>query len=172
MHTFTDAELVDRAANGSAESLGYLFDRHAGRMKAIAMRIVRAPEDADDVVQEAFVQAWRQAGRFDPARGTVLAWLSIITRSRALDRWRRLTSRRESSVTDAPEIPSAAAPLPAVAWAARGALGELPASQREPLELAYWEGLSQSEIARRLKVPLGTVKTRTRAGLRRLREIL
>ena len=107
-----------------------------------------------------------------PARGTVLAWLSIITRSRALDRWRRLTSRRESSATDAPELPSATLAQPAVAWAARGALAELPTGQREALELAYWEGLSQSEIARRLNVPLGTIKTRTRAGLRRLREIL
>jgi RNA polymerase sigma-70 factor (ECF subfamily) len=173
MSALTDLELVAQAAAGNAEGLGELFDRHAGRMKSLALRIVRSPEEAEDVVQEVFVQAWRQAGRFDVARGNVLAWLSIMARSRSLDRWRRRTTRRETSVTDAHEIE---APSPAVgdplAWAARSALSDLPADQRGPLELAYWEGLSQSEIAERLGLPLGTIKTRMRNGLRRRREAL
>ncbi len=169
----TDAELVAGVAAGNAECLGELFDRHAGRMKSLALRIVRNPGEAEDVVQEVFVQAWQQAGRFDATRGNALAWLSIITRSRALDRWRRRTTRRETAVTDARELeaPRSAVGDPS-AWAARNALSDLPADQRGPLELAYWEGLSQSEIAERLGLPLGTIKTRMRIGLKRLREAL
>lgn len=173
MSGVSDTELVARAARGDGESLGLLYDRHAGRMRAIALRIVRAPEDAEDVVQETFVQAWRQADRFDEGRGSVGAWLSIITRSRALDRWRRRAARREASVPEGAEV---AAPGGsgggALHWATRGALSELPERERELLELAYWEGLSQAEIAERLALPLGTVKTRMRTGLKRLRERL
>lgn len=173
MNALTDAELVARAAAGDAEGLGELFDRHAGRMKSLALRIVRNPEDAEDVVQEVFVQAWRQAERFDARRGNVVAWLSIMTRSRALDRWRRLATRRETAVTEAYplEAPPSAGDAP-TSWAARTALLDLPEDQRGPLELAYWEGLSQSEIAERLGVPLGTIKTRMRLGLKRLRDVL
>ena len=173
MKMLSDAELVVRAAAGNAECLGELFDRHAGRVKSLALRIVRNPEEAEDVVQEVFVQAWRQAGRFDATRGNVLAWLSIMARSRSLDRWRRLATRRETAVGEAHQLeaPRPAGDTPS-AWAARSALSDLPADQRGPLELAYWEGLSQSEIAERLGLPLGTIKTRMRIGLRRLREAL
>ena len=173
MKTLTDAELVARAAAGDAACLGELFDRHAGRMKSLAIRIVRNPEEAEDVVQEVFIQAWQQAARFDAKRGNVLAWLSIMTRSRSLDRWRRRSTRRETAVADAHELeaPRSTDDAPS-AWAANSALAELPADQRVPLELAYWEGLSQSEIAERLGVPLGTIKTRMRIGLMRLREAL
>ncbi len=173
MNPRTDAELVAGAAGGDSACLAELFDRHAGRMKSLALRIVRSSEEAEDVVQEIFMQAWRQAGRFDPRRGSVLAWLSIMARSRALDLWRRRSTRRESAVTEAHELaaPGGGAADPS-AWAAKTALSNLPADQREPLELAYWEGLSQSEIAERLGMPLGTIKTRMRTGLKRLREIL
>ena len=173
MPPLTDAELVGRAAAGRAEALGELFDRHAGRMKSLAQRIVRNSEDADDVVQEVFVQAWTQAARFDSARGNAIAWLSMMTRSRALDRWRRRTSRRETAVADSFELKAPnTGPADPSAWAARSALSKLPADHREPLELAYWEGLSQSEIAERLNIPLGTIKTRMRTGLRQLRQSL
>ena len=173
MSTLSDAELVARAAAGSAEELGELFDRHAGRVKSLALRIVRSPEEAEDVVQEVFVQAWQQAGRFDADRGNVVAWLSMMARSRSLDRWRRRTTRRETGVTDAHELeaPRTAAEDPGT-WAVRSALSDLPTDQRGPLELAYWEGLSQSEISERLGLPLGTIKTRMRNGLKRLREAL
>lgn len=173
METVSDADLVARAVAGHADSIGELFDRHAGRMKSLALRILRAGEEADDVVQEVFVQAWQQAGRFDAQRGNVLAWLSIMTRSRALDRWRRRSTRRESGVSEAHEL-EAPGPAENVAegWAARTALADLPQDQRLPLELAYWEGLSQTEIAARLGLPLGTVKTRMRMGLKTLRERL
>lgn len=173
METASDAELVARAAAGQADSMGELFDRHAGRMKSLALRILRLGDEAEDVVQEVFVQAWQQAHRFDAQRGNVLAWLSIMTRSRSLDRWRRRATRRESAVSEAHELE---APRPAdnmaEGWAARTALGDLPEEQRQLLELAYWEGLSQSEIATRLGLPLGTVKTRMRIGLKTLREKL
>ena len=172
MKNLSDADLVRGAAAGNAECIGELFDRHAGRMKSLALRIVRAPEEAEDVVQEVFVQAFRQAERFDPRRGTVLAWLSIMVRSRSLDRWRRRTTRRETAITEAQALAGKAPPDEVSAWAARGALKDLPEDQREPLELAYWEGLSQTEIAERLKQPLGTIKTRMRSGLKKLRAAL
>ena len=160
------------AAAGDAASLGELSDRHAGRMKSLALRIVRAPEEAEDVVQETFVQAWRQADRFDARRGTVLAWLSIMVRSRSLDRWRRKTTRRETAIAEAHELEARTATNDMSTWAAKGALSDLPKDQRELLELAYWQGLSQTEIAERLSLPLGTVKTRMRTGLKKLREML
>jgi len=172
MSSPSDADLVKAAAAGDTASLGVLFDRHAGRMKSLALRIVRAPEEAEDVVQEIFVQAWRQADRFDARRGTVLAWLSIMVRSRSLDRWRRKTTRRETAIADAHELESRTATDEMSAWATKGALSELPQDQRELLELAYWQGLSQTEIAERLNLPLGTVKTRMRTGLKKLREVL
>jgi len=173
MKSLSDAELVAGAAAGDAECLGELFDRHARRMKSLALRIVRTPEDAEEVVQEIFVQAWMHASRFDASRGNVLAWLSIMTRSRSLDRWRRKTTRRETSVSEAQELgASDSAPADPSEWAARTALSDLPPDQREPLELAYWEGMSQSEIAERLNLPLGTVKTRMRTGLKRLPKAL
>lgn len=168
----SDADLVKAAAAGDAASLGELFDRHAGRMKSLALRIVRAREEAEDVVQEIFVQAWRQADRFDPRRGTVLAWLSIMVRSRSLDRWRRKTTRRETAIAEAQELEATSASDDMSTWATTSALADLPGEQRELLELAYWEGLSQTEIADRLNLPLGTVKTRMRTGLKKLRKAL
>jgi RNA polymerase sigma-70 factor (ECF subfamily) len=172
MSSPSDADLVKAAAAGDSASLGELFDRHAGRMKSLALRIVRAPEEAEDVVQEIFVQAWRQADRFDARRGTVLAWLSIMVRSRSLDRWRRKTTRRETAISEAHELEARTATDDMSTWAAKGALSDLPQDQRELLELAYWQGLSQAEIALRLKLPLGTVKTRMRTGLKTLRSML
>jgi RNA polymerase sigma-70 factor (ECF subfamily) len=162
--------LLRRLAGGDAEALGEFYDLYAGLANGLALRILRRATDAEDVVQEVFVQVWRQASRYDPERGSPQAWLSIMTRTRALDRLRRLVSRREDPGEAAPVAQDV--PRTDEALAVKGALGTLTDDQREALELAYYEGLTQSEIAERLREPLGTVKTRIRSALIRLRETL
>jgi RNA polymerase sigma-70 factor (ECF subfamily) len=166
-----DAALVQRLAKGDRSAFDALFARYAGLVKAIALRIVRSDAESDDVVQEVFVQAFRQAQRFNAERGNLAAWITMMARTRALDRLRRVVARREDAEENRPE-PSLAPPRVAEGLLVRSALDDLPIAQRVPLELAYWEGLSQTEIADRLGEPLGTIKTRMRAGLARLREAL
>jgi RNA polymerase sigma-70 factor (ECF subfamily) len=162
--------LLRRLAEGEHEALGEVYDLYAGLVNALALRILRDTADAEDVVQEVFVQVWRQASRFDPSRGTPEAWLCTMARTRALDRLRRRASRREEPEDAAPATTTA--PGSAEAIAVRKALGGLSEDQRRALELAYYEGLTQSEIAERLGEPLGTVKTRIRTAMIRLREAL
>jgi RNA polymerase sigma-70 factor (ECF subfamily) len=162
--------IVRRLAAGDHSALGEFYDLFSGLVNALALRILRDGSEAEDVVQEVFLQAWRQASRFDAARGTPEAWLCMMARSRALDRLRRRVSRRED--------PSEAAPAPTdvprneEALAVRKAIGTLSDGQRRALELAYYEGLTQTEIAERLGEPLGTIKTRIRTAMFRLREVL
>ncbi len=167
-------ELLRRIGAGDSQALAEFYDLHAGLVNGLALRIVRERGDAEDVVQEVFVQAWRQAARFDAARGTPEAWLCTIARSRALDKLRRRAARREDARDEAPEAPSretarTATPQTELSLAVRQALRGLSDDQRAALELAYYEGLSQSEIALRLGEPLGTVKTRIRTAMLRLR---
>jgi RNA polymerase sigma-70 factor (ECF subfamily) len=162
--------LLRRLASGDQQALGEFYDLYAGLVNGLALRILRDASDAEDVVQEVFVQVWRQASRFDPSRGTPEAWLCTMARTRALDRLRRRASRREEPEEAAPA--STTTPGSAEAIAVRKALGGLSAEQRRALELAYYEGLTQSEIAERLGEPLGTVKTRIRTAMIRLREVL
>ena len=130
------------------------------------------------MLQEVFAQAWRQASRYDTSRGTVIGWLVTLTRSRALDRLRRGRVRPQATDDEqaAQELADASPAIDLTlvseqqAAAVRAALEALPDSQRAPLELAYYEGLSQSEIAERLQTPLGTIKTRMRQALMRLRD--
>jgi RNA polymerase sigma-70 factor, ECF subfamily len=162
--------LLRRLASGDQKALGEFYDLYAGLANGLALRILRDSSDAEDVVQEAFVQVWRQASRYDPGRGSPQAWLCTIARTRALDRLRRRASRREDISDEPPAVSET--PQTEEAIAVRDALGTLSSDQRRALELAYYEGLTQSEIALRLGEPLGTIKTRIRTAMIRLRETL
>ncbi len=178
-----DRSLIERIASGDERALGDLYDRHGRMTYALAFAIVRERADAEEVVVDAFGQAWRTAPQFDPARGTVAAWLATITRTRALDLL-RARGRRARAVERAArgDVDGLAVPLGGVAVApdremeqreasglVRRSLAELPEAQRRVIELAYFGGLTQNEIATELQEPLGTVKTRMRAGMEKLR---
>lgn len=163
-------DLLRRIEAGDRAALADLYDQHAPLVNSLCLRILRDRAEAEEVLQEVFLQAWRQAGRYDPARGSVTSWLAVIARSRALDRLRRRAARREAPEAAIPV--EVEVPRTAEAIAVRDALQALPPSQRRALELAYYEGLTQVEIAERTGEPLGTVKTRMRTALLRLREAL
>jgi RNA polymerase sigma-70 factor (ECF subfamily) len=174
-----DRDLMLRVESREADALGELYDRHGGRLLGLAQRVLGRSGEAEEVVQEVFLFAWRSASSFDPSRGTVLTWLLIATRSRAIDRLRarRPSSRPETrSLEELGEGPASADDVEANSasrqWESlcRAAIGQLPEEQRRALELAYFEGLTQEEIAARTATPLGTVKTRVRLGLMKLRE--
>ena len=174
-----DPRLVGRLASGDLDAAGELYERHAGKVLALARRILRDDGDAEDVVQEVFSQAWRTATRYEAGRGTVAGWLLMITRTRAIDRLRARQSRPDTTggvLLDRMPGPNSAptdALIASEQYARiRQGLGELPVEQRTALELAYFEGLSQSEIAERLVAPLGTIKTRIRTALTTLRRSL
>jgi RNA polymerase sigma-70 factor (ECF subfamily) len=175
--TAADREALARLARKDEGALAELYDRHARLVYSLALRIVRDPADAEDVVQEVFSQIWRQAARYDQARSNVAAWVVVLTRSRAIDRLRRRQARPDAPTIDpdpidpVDEAPPADDRLVASARAAavRSALDDLPVLQRVAIELAFYEGLTHVEIAERLEQPLGTVKTRIRQGLRALR---
>jgi RNA polymerase sigma-70 factor (ECF subfamily) len=165
--------LLRRLAAGEQAALGEFYDLFAGLVNAVALRVLRDVAEAEDVVQEVFVQIWRQAARYDPGRGSPEAWVSTLARTRSIDRLRaRVARTRPSAQGNSDLAASTNPPNAAETLAVRTALGELPAEQRRVLELAYFEGLSQTEIARRLDQPLGTIKTRTRAAMLRLRAAL
>jgi RNA polymerase sigma-70 factor, ECF subfamily len=180
-----DAQLVHHLANGNDKGLEALYDRYGGLLYSMAFAIVRDEADAEEIVIAAFLQAWRSAARFDPARGSVASWLSVIVRSRALDVVRSRT-RRDRVMTTAAQDAGGDVPGMGRGWDAPGesvdqaerrqyvsaALRELPEAQQKVIELAFYEGRSQSEIATILGEPLGTIKTRARAGMRKLRESL
>ncbi len=179
----TDRALVERMAGGNERALGELYDRHGGMAYSLALAIVGERADAEEVVADSFGQAWRTAERFDPARGSVTAWLATITRTRALDlvraRGRRARALTRAAVGNseglaAPIAPAGEAPDRGVERQearrmVERSLAELSESQRRIIELAYFGGLTQTEIAAELREPLGTVKTRMRAGLEKLR---
>jgi len=162
--------LIRRLASGDQGALAEFYDLYGGLVNALALRILRDSADAGDVVQEVFLQAWRQAPRFDAGRGSAEAWLCTITRSRALDRLRRRSSRREDPSETLPA--PTALPRNEESLAVRKAVAALSVDQRRAVELAYYEGLTQKEIAAHLGEPLGTIKTRIRTAIRRLRDVL
>jgi RNA polymerase sigma-70 factor (ECF subfamily) len=171
-------DLARRLAQHDAEAFAMLYDRHSRAVFSLAFRILGDQTEAEDIVQEVFTQAWRQSERYDPTRGHPAAWLLNMARSRSIDQLRR---SRHLTLTDEgtmPDLPSGAPPVEVAvvnadeARAVRRALASLPPLQRTAIELAYYEGLSQTEIADRLEQPLGTVKTRVRLGLLKLREAM
>jgi RNA polymerase sigma-70 factor (ECF subfamily) len=173
-----DLECIRRLGAGDSSALEELYDRYCPLLYPVALRILRSQTDAEDVIQQAWLQVWRSAASYDPRRGTVAAWLLTVARTRALDLYRSLASRQRAE-TQVEVVPVAIAPdPPGVAVQAqlservREALESLQPQQRQVLEIAYFQGLSQSEIAERLGAPLGTVKSWTRQGLTRLRELL
>jgi RNA polymerase sigma-70 factor (ECF subfamily) len=175
-----DRSTLERMAGGDHEALAELYDRHARVIFSLALRIVRDQRDAEEVVQDVFAQAWRQSGRYSTGRGSVIAWLMTLTRSRALDRLRGRRARPDASADSEPivAIPDGAAPADeqlstaVQAGQVRAAVEGLPLVQRLAIELAFYEGLTHAQIADRLEQPLGTVKTRIRQGLLRLRDQL
>jgi RNA polymerase sigma-70 factor (ECF subfamily) len=171
-------ELIARMAQGDAQALSGFYDRYAALAYALILRIVRDRTDATEVLQDVFWEAWEAAAAYDPARGTPEAWVAMRARTRAIDRVRSLRRRHEMFVAPVDEsVATEAEPAPDPAESAeqrgvvREALAQLSEAQREVIELAYYAGLTQSEIAERTKQPLGTVKTRIRLGLERLREV-
>jgi RNA polymerase sigma-70 factor (ECF subfamily) len=181
----SDTDLVSRAAGGDERGMAELYDRYGQVLYAVAYRIVGQRADAEEVVLDAFAQAWREATRFEAARGSVAGWLTTIARSRALDLVRARSRRERITANAAADRPDSAPamggwrvdPSSGVEHAERRtqvqlALESLSPPQRRAIELAFFEGLSQSEIADLLQEPLGTIKTRVRLGMQKLRESL
>jgi RNA polymerase sigma-70 factor (ECF subfamily) len=174
----TDIDLLRGIAGGDEQALSALYDRYRLILFGLILRILHSQPEAEDVLQEVFLQVWRKASAFDETRGRPFTWLVTLARSRAIDRLRSLGSRdrtAEAAARDAVEQVSDAsddAVKSEQGEIVRSALRELPEEQRLTLLLAYFEGLTQTEIAGRLKTPLGTVKTRMRSGMIRLRELL
>jgi len=180
-----DRRLVERMARGEEQALAALYDRFGSVLYGVALRIAGERADADEIVLDSFQQAWRDAARFREERCSVGAWLTMICRSRALDlvrsrvRRERVVSRAESAGAGEPPA-MGRGPVGTGGGAEAGergrivaeALDQLAAPQRQAIELAYFEGLSHSEIAERLREPLGTIKTRVRLGMQKLRDAL
>jgi len=171
--------LIRNSARGDQSALGELYDATSRLVFGLVLRIVGDRASAEEVLLDVYTQAWRQAANYDEARGAPLAWLMTIARSRAIDRIRSSKHDQQKDPLDAVAEISDREPSPEQATVdserrqlVRAALETLPAEQREVVELAYYSGLSHSEIASRLGQPLGTVKTRTRLAMIKLRDML
>jgi len=173
-----DLSCIERMRAGDTRGLEELYDRHTPMLYSLVLRIVGRAPDAEEVLQEAWLQAWRNADRFDVSRGTVAAWLLTLARSRAIDRIRSLASRQRAEASVEIEPPRGGDEPPARAVQRQlhervtAALETLTPQQRQVVELAYFSGLSQSEVASKIGAPLGTVKSWTRQALLRLREVV
>jgi RNA polymerase sigma-70 factor (ECF subfamily) len=175
-----DAELMHRIAAGDAAALSELYDLSSRYVYGICLKVLRNPADAEEVALDVYTQAWRQAARFDAGRGEPLAWLLILARSRAIDRLRARggVRRHEEDFDPVRDLastgidPESGSALAQRAANVRAALACLPAEQREVIELAYFQGLTHTEIAEKLAQPLGTAKSRIRLALQHLRQTL
>lgn len=173
-----DVEVIKAIAARDEAALALLYDRYRVVVFGLLMRILNNREEAEDVLQEVFLQVWRKADDFDETRGRPFTWLVTLARSRGIDRLRSLATRERITEAGAKEVSEEVSDAASDTFKSeqRGlvnsALAQLPEEQKRPLMLAYFEGLTQSEIATNLGAPLGTVKTRMRSGLTKLRELL
>lgn len=178
----SDSELAIRVAQGDATALEALYDRYSSQVYGMASYILRDPAGAEDVTQEVFISLWTRADRFDPERGIFRHWFLHLAHNRVIDELRRRRRITQSRADKAPEDAELALEAPAdtakealsgvMFGQAQEALNQLPEPQREAIVMAYMQGLTQQEIADATSVPLGTVKTRMRLGLIKLRDLL
>ncbi len=177
-HAIDDARLLERCAAGDERALGVLYDRFGRTAFALSYRIVRDRELAEDAVQESFLAAWRRAASFDPTRAKVSTWLYTIVRNKSVDLVRREEARPSLTSDEILQDTASGVDVEAQVTSRLGdarvreALGSLSIRDREVLELAYFGGLTQSELAARLQEPIGTIKSRTHAALGKLRQLL
>lgn len=178
--TFTDAEIVNRIRESDVDGLAAAYDAYGELAFSVALRVVGDRQSAEDVVQEAFMKLWTSAGSFEASRGSLRSWLLTIVRNRAIDRLRGTSAHERAELPLFETQPSRAAsddPWRTVAdefeaEAVREALVRLPVEQRQVIELAYYAGYTQTEIAQMTRVPVGTVKGRTRLALEKLHSYL
>ncbi|MCI0623036.1 MAG: sigma-70 family RNA polymerase sigma factor [Acidobacteria bacterium] len=180
--SFQDVDLVRKVAQGDRTAFGHLFDRYSQLALNLASRVLNERQEAEDVVQEVFLQLWREAASYRQERGNVSSWIVAIARSRAIDKLRSRKARRLfDPAGESEEMQDLAEQLPDPTFRqedldnqllVRKAFGSLAVDQRVAIEMAYYEGMSQSEIAEALREPLGTIKTRIRSGLLKLKQAL
>jgi RNA polymerase sigma-70 factor (ECF subfamily) len=167
-----EANLVAAIRAGESAGMSELYDRYSGIVYAVALRVLGDTGAAEDILQEVFMQLWRNPGLFDSSRGSLAPWLAVITRNRAIDVLRK--RKPETDIADVvvsvqPDMAGEAGRSQAMDKV-RNTLGSMPSAQRDALQMAYFEGLSHTEIAAKTGEPLGTIKTRIRAGLLTLRK--
>jgi RNA polymerase sigma-70 factor (ECF subfamily) len=167
-----DVMLVSAVRSGDESAMAQLYDRYSGIVYSVALRVLGDTGAAEDILQEVFMQFWRNSNSFDASRGSLPGWLAVIARNRAIDSLRK--RRPEDEIT---EVVVSVEPdmIQGVEWSRtldkiRGALGAMPQPQRTALEMSFFEGLTHVEIAEKMSEPLGTIKTRIRAGLLALRK--
>lgn len=172
----SDVALIERIARREESALAELYDRYSGMLTSVLRRIVRDDQAAEEILQDVFFQLWRSPDRFDPSRGSLPGWLLVIARNRAISRLRRKNPAAGEELSEgAVALPfnlESAVSQQQVLSRVKGALGLLSSEQRAAVELAYFEGMTHSEIAARTGDPLGTVKTRLRAAMETLRQNL
>jgi RNA polymerase sigma-70 factor (ECF subfamily) len=173
---YDDAELVQRMAQGDKAALARLYDAHAGLLLGLAIRMLGGRRDAEDLVHDVFLEAWKRAADYDPARGTVKAWLCLRTRSRALDRkkspWMARTVAWDDDLAHAMEGPALEPGVRLERERVRAALSTLSAAQRDVVDLFYFHGCSVAQVADSLRCTPGSVKSRLSAARSRLRSAL